>query len=110
MQISTYLAVVILLFASTCFSQESAWLAKIKQIELLKSTEKDVERIFGKPTETYEDWVEYKIEEGDITITYSKGKCAANKDSEYDVEKGTVEEIYFYTPKSIDFKSLNLNL
>ena len=110
MKISIYIAILIFLFVNTCFAQEPVWLTQIKQVKLLKTTEKDVEKIFGKPTERYTDWTEYKLREGQVTFTYSKGRCGENEDSNYDVAKGTVVGIYFYTPKYIKFKSLNVNL
>jgi hypothetical protein len=105
-----YISILIFLFVSACFAQEAPWLKQIKQIGPLKSTEKDVEKIFGNPSDWYTNRASYKLSEGQITFTYSEGKCGENKDSGYDVEKGTVVEIYFYTPKNIKFKSLNVNL
>jgi len=105
------ICVIAILFAISSVSkaQEPIWLTKIKQIEPLKSTEKDVEKIFGKPTDHFADMSEYETEVGTLTVTYSEGKCSSNKDSEYDVEKGTVVEIGLSVRKEVDFKSLNVN-
>jgi len=110
MKNSIYISILIFLLVNGCFAQEAPWLKQIKRIDPLKSTEKDVAEIFGNPSDRYTNSTSYKISEGEITFTYSEGKCGENKDSDYDVEKGTVIKIYFYTPKNIKFKSLNVNL
>jgi hypothetical protein len=91
-------------------AQDAGWLINITKIQPLKSTEKDVEQLFGKPTLRYADVGEYLAEEGKLSITYSDGNCKENIDAEYDVEKGTVVEIDFSVRKKTEFKSLNINL
>jgi hypothetical protein len=110
MKISIYTAVLIFLVITNGFAQEPTWLTKLRKIEPLKSTEKDVEKVFGKPIERYSHIGEYESEVGKISVYYSEGKCSVNENSQYDVDRGVVDEINLFVTKEVKFKALNLNL
>jgi len=104
-----WLILVIFTLNNLTNAQEAKWLHKLKQITPLESTERDVEKIFNKPTEQYGNIREYKTKEGILSVTYSTGECDSNL-SDYDVDKGIVIEFDFSFEKIIMFKSLNINL
>jgi hypothetical protein len=110
MKIPICTAVLVFLFVVDCSAQNLPWLEKMKRIEVLKSSETDVEKIFGKPTERFSIFGDYELADGRLSFQYSRGKCSIDEDSEYDVEKGTIVKIHFQTGKMIKFKSLKLNL
>jgi hypothetical protein len=97
-------------FNFAAHAQNNSWLKTLTKIKPLESTEKDVEEILGRPKDRYSNIGEYKIEDGEVSVIYSEGKCKSNSASEFDVEKGTVTSLDFTPKKIIKFSSLNLDL
>lgn len=91
------------------FAQEPQWLSKIKKIVPISSTEKNVEKLFGKPKERTLQFAEYETPFGHLTIEYSIGECKSNS-SDYSVSKGTVVGIDFSLKKEFYFNKLKLDL
>ena len=91
-------------------AQRNSWLIKFESIKPFQSTEKDVERILGKPKDRYSIIGEYKIIEGIISVVYSEGKCTRNSATDFDVEKGIVTSFDFRPKGIIKFSSLKLDL
>jgi hypothetical protein len=89
----------------TVFGQESLSMRKIKTIELLKSTRKDVVTTFGEPLEkdVVSDAKYYDLVDGRMRVAYAVGTCDYGTDGlaksrGWNVPEWTVISITF-TPK-----------
>lgn len=79
---------------------------RVQKIKLLESTDKDIDRIFGRHIPYLES---VKVKGGLLTIYYSFGKCSESKVSDWDVPNNVVIEIGFNPSKEIKADSLNLD-
>jgi hypothetical protein len=100
----------IIVLNAVSYAQGPEWQSRLRQIIPLQSTEKDVERVFGKPVNRYADVGEYETKDAEISVTYSSGKCESTAVDSYNVEKGMVVYIEYSLKKEVKFKSLNINL
>ena len=101
---------IILVFPLITLSQTNIWLNQIKKIKPLATTEKKVERIFGKPHKRYADVGEYETVEGLFTVTYSQGKCKSTLEPKYNVQEGVVIQLDFRPRQEIIFSKLRINV
>jgi hypothetical protein len=96
---------------------EPKWYSKLRQIKPLITTKQEVEKLFNYPkvTDAYEGiWsnsVDYKLKEGELSISYSQGRCSeTNKDNGYDVAKDVVIDVDLYLKKEVSISALSLDL
>jgi len=76
------------------------WYIKLKKIELLKSTESDVVRLYGEPKAPKGKILRtFETKDGDLSITLSTGKCGTEYKKGYDVNAGVVERVEFSVNK-----------
>lgn len=98
------------------YSAKLAWFSKLNQIKLLTTTREEVEKLFGYPTITYKSkgkWnetIEYKLKEGQLTVDYSLGKCSETNKEGYNVEKDVVIDVDIRLKKEVSIAKLNLDL
>jgi hypothetical protein len=107
----TYLLLLIFLSVSSGFGQQPAWLKKIKEIELLRSTEQDVVRIFGEPEKSdYPYFRIFNLKEGKLDVQYSMGYCTELKRKGWNVPEFTVTGISLSPKKQVEPEKLGINL
>ena len=120
------LIIIVLVIAMTAnvtvVAKEPEWFIKIKQIDVLKSTRIDVERVFPESkivdqidyTEEKGGWgreVEYRTSEGYLKVEYSTEGCPVNKLAvAYNVPLDTVVELRFYPSDEPSITELDLRL
>lgn len=112
------LTILFLFVTISSHGAEPKWYSKYKQIQILKTTKQEFEKLFNYPQITYTSqshtslWVEYKIKEGKITAFYSLGKCSEVNESKYgyDVNKDVLTSIDIDLQKPVDISKLGLNL
>lgn len=109
MRRSLFLILLLLLFILPALAK-NVWLTQIAQIKPLVSTEQDVERILGKPAESYADMAEFETNEGVFTVTYSRGRCDQARMVPYNVDKDIVLGFDFSPKIKILFSSLKINI
>jgi hypothetical protein len=110
------IVIVLILLLGTFVSFVSAqkmpeWYIKLKKIELLKSTESDVIRLYGKPKNP-KSWAlrTFETEDGDLTIMISTGRCGTEHKKGYDVGAGVVERVSFSINRNSQVKPKNLGI
>jgi outer membrane protein assembly factor BamE (lipoprotein component of BamABCDE complex) len=115
------------LFAITLFyvsanADEPNWYLKLSQVKVLESSKQDVESLFGNPriTQSFENFginfVFYETNEGEFTVQYSTGKCAAkdpdpesSTEETYKVEKDKVLKVIFFPKKKLKFSKFKVD-
>ena len=104
----------IFIFSSAISGQEPNWHLKLKQTQPLNSSREDVEKAFDFPkisTTFVDEGIEavfYDTFEGKLSVEYSTGKCSAEKNEGYDVEKSIVLLIIFFRTKKLISPNLKL--
>lgn len=83
----------------------------MKKIVPLKSTQNDVTKLFGSPSEFADSYSPvYTIREGEFLIRYSKGFCQQNLQSLFNIAEYTVTEITFFPKKPFKPSEYGINL
>ena len=108
----------ILIFISSVQGIEPPeWYIKFEQIQLMRSTRKDVENLFNHPTykETsgkgWSQSVYYELEEGTLSVSYSTGRCSEERNrTGYNIDNGIAIRASIFLPESIRATELNLDL
>jgi hypothetical protein len=88
-------------------AQEADW----NQIVVMRSTQKDVERILGTPgADMNSSGVHafFVVKNGRLTISYSTGLCEPDQQGGWNIEKGVVDEITLSPANKIRFNSLKI--
>ena len=90
------------ILSHSSMAQEPKWLAEIKNIVPLRSTQTDVKSVFGEAVRSYSNIEKYKTKKGTLTVTYSTGECVSGL-SDYNVPKGIVLDVDFALSKYVNF-------
>ena len=80
---------------------------RVEQIKLLDSTNKDIDKIFGKREGLYDP---IRVKAGTILIDYSFGRCSEYEFSEWDGPENVVIGFDFSPRKDVKMSSLKLDL
>lgn len=104
------LTILVIMFFSLTVLGQNDLLKKIENIRPLFTTEKEVEKIFGKAVERYSFIGKYETKEGIFTVYYSEGKCSPSWTPKYNVEKGIVIQYNFRPKKKIKFATLKIDI
>lgn len=101
---------IFVIFISIQFAvaQEPEWFSKIKRIVPMESTEKDVEKIFGKPKSRNYQVFKYETKQGLLRVEYSTGDC--DHPAYYNVAKGIVVGLDFSLKEDFEFSKLSVDL
>lgn len=97
------------------FGKTENWFEKISKIKLGITKREEVERLFNSPKVKKvnkfkaSETVSYATKEGVLYASYSLGKCSEGFD-EYDLEKGTIVDLFFSSSKPIEVSKLKLDL
>lgn len=87
------------------------WYVKLKKIKLLKSTESDVIQLYGEPINPKSRGLRtFEMEDGDLSIMISTGRCGTEYKKGYDVEAGVVERASFSINEKNRVKAKNLGI
>lgn len=101
---------------SSLYSATPKWFSKLNQIKLLTTTRQEVEKLFGYPEITYtskgrwNETIEYKLKEGQLSVDYSLEKCSETNKDGYDVDKDVVIDIYMDLKEDVSISKLGLDL
>ena len=112
MKFNIYLFLLLLfLNINLTYSQKPQWLQKMEKIIPLKSTQNDVIKLFGFPSQSEDNYSpRYGIKEGKLLIRYSQGYCQQNPQSAFNVTQYTVIEITFFPKKLLKPNKYGINL
>jgi hypothetical protein len=116
--------VLILALVGGCVSlsaQPPEWVAKMKKLQRLPATEKDVESAFSDlkiisesksriEAKRLTKSVEYEIPEGVLSVFYSRGRCSEENTQGYDLEDGVIISFYFRLKPSIEISKTGLRI
>lgn len=81
-----------------------------RRIVVMEWTQKDVERILGRPLEKSDDvYAYFRVESGLVRVSYSTGFCEPDQAGGWNVEKGTVDGILFFPGTRIYLKNLKFD-
>ena len=117
MKFRIVLCLILLLFlANVVMSEESEWLTKMKQINLLSHNRGDVIKLLGNPVDDKKEsylWY-YDFDEGRMAVLYESGGCVITQESNgkpigWKVPEWTVIEVSFSPDDWINPKKLNVN-
>lgn len=97
----------ILLVSHPATSQTFEWISKIQQIVPIISTEKDVEKLYGKPNKRSAHFAEYETDYGYLSFEYSTGECS--HPSYYSVANGVVIGIDISLKKELLFNKIKID-
>ncbi len=99
-------------FSGSALAQKMPeWYIKLKKIELLKSTENDVVRLYGEPINPKSRILKtFETDDGDLTIMISTGKCGTEHKNGYNVEAGVIERIRFSVNRKSQMKAKYLGI
>ncbi len=103
----TVLFSVLFVFVNYNFGQN--WQKNIKQIEVLKSTLQDVEKLFGKSDMKRSQSVSLYLKEGTLIVAYSSGKCVSRQYEGWNVPEETITRLHFYPVKKRSFSALKID-
>lgn len=98
------------------FGQMPKWFVRIKQIKLFETTRNDVEKLFDNPKITNSlrgsagMSVDYKLNVGGLSITYSNGQCSKSTIYDYAVAADVVTSIELFLDSPVDIARLGLNI
>lgn len=111
MKIKTlYLLSLILVFNCQNYAQEPDWFRKIKSIDVLISTRKDIIKLFEEPKNSnYPYFESYQLKEGKMNVEYSKGFCNGEKKDAWNVTEFTVTRIFFTPNRPVTPEMLGIN-
>lgn len=112
MKFNSYLLLLLIfLIANLSYSQEPQWLQNMKKIVPLKSTQDDVTKLLGSPSDSVDPYSpRYINKERKFLITYSEGFCEQNPKSIFNVAEYTVIEITFFPKKPFKPSNYGINL
>lgn len=84
-----------LLLSTVCVAQE--WAPEWRQLVPLKSTRAEVEKILGKPDQSFDSYALYRTPNGQFSVWYSLGGCKHKIEGrQWDVAKGLMTSLSVY--------------
>jgi len=92
-----FVYLILMSFSTSAFGQ--GWLGKILPIQ---SKVSDLPGVFNSsPEKRYEDHVLYRLDEGNVLIWFSLGRCSQGSWGSWDAEEGAILAIDFYPKKRL---------
>lgn len=93
LEVYIFCIVLYLIFSTVTFCQTPNW----QNLVALESNRSEVERILGKPTQSFDTYGIYETSFGKFHIWYSSGKCQKNvRGRQWDVPAGKLAHILLY--------------
>lgn len=89
----------------TNYSNGQTMLEKVRQIKVLESTLKDVEKLFGKPDIKRSQSISNYLDEGSLHIDYATGTCDSKHNLGWNVSRETILRIIFQPSKKKSFSA-----
>lgn len=112
-----FLIVLVIIFNFSALGKEPEWFTKFKQIQVLKSTREDVEKMFGFPKVIqvrkgkWSQTIDYEFNGGRFEVSYSTGKCSQETNQNgYNVNTGVVVKTYLFLFLPVKISELKLKL
>jgi hypothetical protein len=84
-----------LLLSTVCIAQQ--WAPEWRQLVPLKSTRAEVDKILGKPDQSFDSYALYRTPKGRFSVWYSLGGCKQKIEGrQWDVAKGLMTSLSVY--------------
>lgn len=106
----------LLLLTIPGYSQTPDWYGKLKQLRIAHTKREELEKIFGNPpvtqirNGTWSQTVDYKLDDGNLFVDYSTGKCSERNKTGYDLDNGVVIGVSLLLFHDVKLSRLRLNL